>query len=191
MGYFTRGPTSMQRGMQGHVALPRGRARLPAWRGCDAWTRIYIYYIYYFIMYIGLSIIERQIINLTKPAYLIYWTFSFISSVWDYFISFILISGRRGNTPHVGSRPRLTDCVDAVDTRSTRSRKTHVLNSSLSEIIRAVDLTSYNGQDRSRLMDSAMHRDRPMKIQRAIEMAQLFLHAMRSHLDHLSVIGRS
>ena len=172
-------------------ARPRGRARLPAWRGCDTWTRIYIYYIYSFIMYIGLPIIGRQIINLTKPASVIYWTFSFISSVWDYFLSFISISGRCGNTPHIGSRPRLTDCVDAVDTRSTRSRKTHVLNSGLSEIVRAVDLTSYNGQDRSMSMDSAMHHDRLMKIQRAIEMAQLFLHAMRSHLDHLSTIGRS
>ena len=181
----------MRRGTQGHVALARGRARLPAWRGCDAWTCIYIYYIYYFIIYIGLPIIGKQIIHLTKSAYLIYWTFSFISLVWDYFISFILISGRCGNTPHVGSRPRLTDCIDAVDTRSTRSRKMHVLNSGLSEIVRAVNLTSYNGQDRSRLMDSAMHRDRPMKIQREIEMAQLFLHEMRSHLDHLSVIGRS
>ena len=74
-------------------ARPCGRACLPVWRGCDAWTHIYIYYIYYFIMYIGLPIIKRQIINLNEPAYVIYWTFSFISSVWDYFISFILISG--------------------------------------------------------------------------------------------------
>ena len=34
-------------------------------RGVDVtWTRIYIYYIYYFINYIGLAIIGRQFINL-------------------------------------------------------------------------------------------------------------------------------
>ena len=62
----------MRRGMQGHVALPRGRAHLPTWRGCDTWTRIYIYYIYYFIKYIGLPIIERQFTNRIITAYLIY-----------------------------------------------------------------------------------------------------------------------
>ena len=71
MGYCTHGPMWMRRGTQGDVALSRGRARLPAWRRCDMWMRIYIYYIYYFIKYIGLPIIGRQIINLTKPAYLI------------------------------------------------------------------------------------------------------------------------
>ena len=116
----------MQRGTQGHVALPRGRAHLLAWCGCDTWMHIYIYYIYDFIMYIGLPIIGRQVINQTKPAYFIYKTFSFISLVWDYFISFILISGRRGNTLHIGSRPQLTDCVDAMDRRSTRSSIEHV-----------------------------------------------------------------
>ena len=32
------------------------------------WTRIYIYYIYYFIKYIGLPIIGRQIINCIKSS---------------------------------------------------------------------------------------------------------------------------
>ena len=31
-GYVARGPMWMWRGTQGHVALPRGRARLHAWR---------------------------------------------------------------------------------------------------------------------------------------------------------------
>ena len=34
-GYFTRVPMWMRRGTQGHVALPRGRARVSAWRGDD------------------------------------------------------------------------------------------------------------------------------------------------------------
>ena len=34
-GYFMRGFTWMRHGTQGHVALPRGRARVPAWRGGD------------------------------------------------------------------------------------------------------------------------------------------------------------
>ena len=38
-------------------------------RGADVtWTHIYIYYIYYFIKYTGLPIIERQIINRIKSS---------------------------------------------------------------------------------------------------------------------------
>ena len=37
------------------------------------------------------------------------------------FVCFILISGRRGYTPHVGSNRDECDDVDAVDMRSTRS----------------------------------------------------------------------
>ena len=68
MGYFTHGPMWIRYGMQGHVALPRGRARLLAWRGCDTWTHIYIYYIVLYNMYIGLPIIRRQIINYVNRA---------------------------------------------------------------------------------------------------------------------------
>ena len=54
----------MRRGTQGHVTLPRGQARAPAWRRCDKWRRIFIFvYIVYDKMYIGLPIIERHTIN--------------------------------------------------------------------------------------------------------------------------------
>ena len=49
-------------------ARPRGHACLPAWRGCDTWTHIYIYYIVLYNMYIGLPIIGRQIINYVNCA---------------------------------------------------------------------------------------------------------------------------
>ena len=38
--YFCVGPTWMRRGMQGHMAEPRGLTQVPAWRGCD--TYIYL-----------------------------------------------------------------------------------------------------------------------------------------------------
>ena len=47
----------MGRGSRGHVAVPRGHAWMPAWRGGDTWRvyiYIYIFTIYIFIiMYIG------------------------------------------------------------------------------------------------------------------------------------------
>ena len=54
----------MRRGTRGHVALPRGQVRAPAWRGCDTWRHIFIFtYIVYDNMYIGLPIIGRHFIN--------------------------------------------------------------------------------------------------------------------------------
>ena len=40
--HLSREPTWMRRGMQGHVALPRGRTRVPAWH----WGDVYIYLFY-------------------------------------------------------------------------------------------------------------------------------------------------
>ena len=42
----------MRRGRQGHVALPRGRARVPAWHGCD----IYLYLLVYSMVIVHISI---------------------------------------------------------------------------------------------------------------------------------------
>ena len=59
----------MGRGTRGHVALPRGQARAPAWHGGDTWM-LFIFSVYIvYIIYIGLPIIGRHFIN---PLYIIH-----------------------------------------------------------------------------------------------------------------------
>ena len=45
MGLYSREPTWMRLGAQGHVAAPRGHSRAPAWCGGDTW-HIFIFIIY-------------------------------------------------------------------------------------------------------------------------------------------------
>ena len=45
--HLLRGPTWMRRGTQGHVAEPRGPARVHAWHWGDVYTYIYLLYIGY------------------------------------------------------------------------------------------------------------------------------------------------
>ena len=53
------------------MALPRGKARAPAWRAGDTWHILYVSYIVY-ITYRGLPIIGRQFTNRIINAYIIY-----------------------------------------------------------------------------------------------------------------------
>ena len=63
-GYISRVYTWMRRGTQGHVALPRGHERLPAWRGCDVDT-YYIYYLYlYSKVYSSSNYRKTKVLNL-------------------------------------------------------------------------------------------------------------------------------
>ena len=88
------GPTWVRRGTQGHVADSRRPTRAPAWRGGDTWA-IFIFIIYIgFLIYIGLPIIGRQIINPTNSSLLIYPIVSFhFYSVGLCSTHFVLIAG--------------------------------------------------------------------------------------------------
>ena len=103
----------MRRGTRGHVALPHGQARAPAWRGCDMWRRIFIFiYIVYDDMYIGLPIIGRHFIN-PQCRQTLYSRYPFISSVWDYCSFVIFISGRRGKSRASDLNQQKSRAVDA------------------------------------------------------------------------------
>ena len=90
-------------------------------------------------------------------------------SVWDYVPLFLLVVGRVACR---GASDGNCD-EDRVSMRWTRGppdlQSSTCLKYHLSEIIQAVDPTSYNGGDLSRSMDPSRHRDRWIKIQRAIK----------------------
>ena len=64
--YFRAGPTWVRRGMQGHVAEPRGPTRAPAWSGGDTWHYLYLIVLIYGYSTYSLPIIERELLTLTS-----------------------------------------------------------------------------------------------------------------------------
>ena len=121
-GIFRASPRTW-RATQGHVALARGRARVPAWH----WGDVSFTYIFY---YIGYSTYKHSIEEFMLTALIL---IHYIRAILRHFLrvgqlTFDFFDFKaRGTMWSVGWNPRLTDCVDAMDTRFIRSRIAHVL----------------------------------------------------------------
>ena len=89
---MARKATWMRRGMQGHVAKPRGPTRVPAWHGGDMcifiFTRIIMVIVHISIRYFGF-----KLTTMIGSPYILDRFISF-SPCGTMFPSFILFSGR-------------------------------------------------------------------------------------------------
>ena len=137
----------MRRGTQGHVALPRGHARWPAWHGWCVHASSHIIYIHINIMFRGPPCIRGQMINSLYSSYLIYWKISSFSRCGTNVLWFVLIADawRRMDRWIMNAMERVASMQWTWVHQIAKSRTW--FKKDLSESRSTVHLKSYNGHD--------------------------------------------
>ena len=139
----------MRRGMQGHVALPRGRARWPAWRMADTCTRVILYSICYNVYSTYKhSIVEFKLTFTSAPLFKL-----------AILVNFFLLGLKSHHFLYFSGRVAILRTSDLIAIKAmtlmrwTRGpphqQSTMCLIVHLSELIQTVDRDNYNGPDSS------------------------------------------